>query len=107
MRPGGRPASASTFVYLASQSPRRRELLAQIGVRHEPLLAGADEDVEALEAERAGELPDAYVERVTRAKLVAARERSLPVVLVDRPPLPEGVTAVSSVDEVLEALEGR
>jgi precorrin-6A/cobalt-precorrin-6A reductase len=44
---------------------------------------------------------------VTEAKLVAARERSLPVVLVDRPPLPEGVTAVSSVDEVLEALGGR
>jgi precorrin-6A/cobalt-precorrin-6A reductase len=40
----------------------------------------------------------------TEAKLVAARERSLPVVLVDRPPLPEGVTAVSSVDEVLERL---
>ena len=33
----------------------------------------ADEDAEALEAERAGELPDAYVERVTRAKLRAAR----------------------------------
>jgi precorrin-6A/cobalt-precorrin-6A reductase len=40
----------------------------------------------------------------TEAKLVAARERSLPVVLVDRPPLPEGVTAVSSVGEVLERL---
>ena len=66
---------ASSFVYLASQSPRRRELLAQIGVRHEPLLAGPDEDVEALEAERAGELPDAYVERVTRAKVAAARRR--------------------------------
>ena len=68
-------AVPSTFIYLASQSPRRRELLAQIGVRHEPLLAGADEDAEALEAERAGELPDAYVERVTRAKLAAARRR--------------------------------
>ena len=74
-RPGGRPASASGFVYLASQSPRRRALLAQIGVRHEPLLAGADEDAEALEAVRSGELPEAYVERVTRAKLAAARRR--------------------------------
>jgi septum formation protein len=63
------------FVYLASQSPRRRELLAQIGVRHEPLLAGPDEDAEALESEIAGELPAAYVERVTRAKLAAARRR--------------------------------
>ena len=41
-------APAFAFVYLASQSPRRRELLGQIGVRHEPLLAGPDEDVEAL-----------------------------------------------------------
>lgn len=65
----------SEFVYLASQSPRRRQLLAQIGVRHELLLAGADEDAEALEAERVGELPAAYVERVTLAKLAAARVR--------------------------------
>ena len=44
-------------------------------MRHEPLLAGPDEDAEALEAEVAGELPAAYVERVTRAKLAAARRR--------------------------------
>jgi len=64
-----------TFVYLASQSPRRRQLLAQIGVRVELLLPRADEDAEALEAERPGELPADYVERVTRAKLKAARAR--------------------------------
>jgi septum formation protein len=63
------------FVYLASQSPRRRELLGQLGVRTEMLLAGADEDVDSLEALRAGELPGAYVERVTRAKLRAASAR--------------------------------
>jgi septum formation protein len=63
------------FIYLASQSPRRRQLLEQLGVRHELLLAGPDEDAEALEAEIAGELPQDYVERVTRAKLQAARER--------------------------------
>jgi septum formation protein len=62
-------------IYLASQSPRRRQLLDQLGVRHELLLPRADEDAEALEAERAGELPAAYVERVTRAKLRAARAR--------------------------------
>jgi septum formation protein len=44
-------------------------------VRHEPLLAGPDEDVESLEATRTGELPAAYVERVTRAKLHAAQRR--------------------------------
>jgi septum formation protein len=63
------------FIYLASQSPRRRQLLDQIGVRHELLLAGDDEDAEALEATRTGELPRDYVERVTRAKLAAACER--------------------------------
>lgn len=63
------------FVYLASQSPRRRQLLDQIGVRHELLLPDAGEDAEALEAERTGELPADYVERVTRAKLHAARAR--------------------------------
>jgi septum formation protein len=63
------------FVYLASQSPRRRQLLDQLGVRHELLLPGPDEDAEALEAEREGESPEQYVERVTRAKLDAARRR--------------------------------
>ena len=63
------------WIYLASQSPRRRQLLAQIGVRHELLLPQPHEDAEALEAERAGELPADYCERVTRAKLQAARAR--------------------------------
>ena len=63
------------FVYLASQSPRRQQLLAQIGVRFQPLLPDDGEDAEALEATRAGESPADYVQRVTRAKLGAARER--------------------------------
>ena len=65
----------SEFIYLASQSPRRRQLLDQIGVRHELLLPRSDEDTEALEAERHGELPADYVERVALAKLHAARAR--------------------------------
>jgi septum formation protein len=63
------------FVYLASQSPRRRQLLTQLGVRHELLLADADEDAEALEAEIQGESPEDYVHRVTLAKLGAAKKR--------------------------------
>lgn len=63
------------LLYLASQSPRRRQLLDQIGVAHELLLPGDDEDAEALEAVRAGESPDDYVQRVTLAKLQAALER--------------------------------
>ena len=63
------------FVYLASQSPRRRQLLEQLGVRHELLLPEADEDAEALEAVRPNEAPLAYVKRVTQLKLNAALAR--------------------------------
>jgi septum formation protein len=70
------------FVYLASQSPRRRQLLDQLGVRHEPLLPGPEEDAEALEAQRPGERPADYCARVTQLKLDAAlarrRARGLP-----------------------------
>lgn len=69
----------SGFVYLASQSPRRAQLLHQLGIEHRPLLANSEgdvhEDAEALETVRAGELPAAYVQRVTRAKLAAAVRR--------------------------------
>lgn len=70
-----RPGAGPTFIYLASQSPRRSQLLEQLGVRHELLLPRPDEDAEALEAERHGELPVDYVQRVTLAKLHAARAR--------------------------------
>ena len=63
------------FVYLASQSPRRRQLLEQIGVAHQLLLPGPEEDAESLEAELPGELAHAYVQRVTRLKLEAAVRR--------------------------------
>ena len=64
-----------SFIYLASQSPRRAMLLQQLGVQHRALLPQADEDAEALEALIPGELPAAYVQRVTRAKLAAAKLR--------------------------------
>ena len=65
----------SDFIYLASQSPRRKQLLEQWGVRCELLLPDADEDVEALEAVRPGEAPTAYVQRVTGLKLQASLAR--------------------------------
>lgn len=78
-------ALPETFVYLASQSPRRQQLLAQIGIRHvlllpdDPVEAAA---LEALEAVCPGEPPAAYVRRVTDLKLDAAvaraRRRGLP-----------------------------
>ncbi|WP_028601367.1 Maf family protein [Ottowia thiooxydans] len=63
------------FIYLASQSPRRRQLLEQIGIRHELLLPGNDEDAEGLEAVFPGESPRTYVHRVTSLKLEAAVRR--------------------------------
>ena len=63
------------FLYLASQSPRRAQLLGQLGVQHALLLAAPDEDAEALEAVLPGEAPSAYVQRVTGLKLDAAVAR--------------------------------
>ena len=65
------------FVYLASQSPRRAQLLTQLGVRHELLLADGNEDAEALEAVKPNEAPAAYVKRVTSLKLDAAVARMM------------------------------
>ena len=67
--------SSPPWLYLASQSPRRRQLLDQLGVSHQLLLPDADEDAEALEATRIGEPPREYVQRVTLAKWQAASER--------------------------------
>lgn len=75
--------TASNFVYLASQSPRRRQLLDQLGIAHQLLLPDAAEDAEALEVILPGEAPATYVARVTGLKLAAAlrrrRLRGLPV----------------------------
>jgi septum formation protein len=63
------------YIYLASQSPRRRQLLDQLGVRVQLLLPGDADAAEALEAVRPGEAPGRYVRRVTRLKLDAALQR--------------------------------
>jgi septum formation protein len=63
------------FVYLASQSPRRRQLLEQLGVRYELLLPDRGEDTESIEQELRGEPPARYVHRVTGLKLDAALRR--------------------------------
>jgi len=57
------------FIYLASQSPRRSQLLDQLGVRHALLLPDADEDTESLEVQLRSEAPKTYV------KLQAAQQR--------------------------------
>ncbi|UXI69922.1 Maf family protein [Tahibacter amnicola] len=65
------------MLYLASQSPRRRQLLEQVGLRFSVL------DVDVPELRRAGEPPEDYVSRVAREKAgagflaVAAVERAV------------------------------
>ncbi len=56
---------SADFVHLASASPRRRELLTQIGVSFQVLAVSVDESV------RPGEPAEAYVERVARHKAAA------------------------------------
>jgi septum formation protein len=63
------------LIYLASQSPRRRQLLEQLGVRHELLLPDDSEDSEAMEIAFKNESPSSYVKRVTGLKLDAALAR--------------------------------
>jgi septum formation protein len=77
MKPADLPGAAdgTPWIYLASQSPRRRELLAQWGVRSVLLLPDEQEDAEALEAPLPGERPRDYVRRVTRLKWRAAEQR--------------------------------
>jgi septum formation protein len=71
--------SRSPLVCLASVSPRRRELLTQIGVPH--IVVGADID----ETVQVGEAPRDYVLRMARQKALAVRERGerLPVLAAD------------------------
>jgi septum formation protein len=102
------PSPSFPFVYLASQSPRRQELLQQLDVRFELLLPRPDEDAEALEAELPGEAADTYVLRVCAAKAQAAYARRLhgahrvaPILVAGKPD-----NADHAVD-MLERLSGR
>lgn len=64
-----------SYIYLASQSPRRQELLKQIGIPFEMLTAAPGEDTESLEIPLANEKARDYVERVTFAKSSVALAR--------------------------------
>lgn len=87
---------ARPMIYLASRSPRRRELLKQIGVTFEIVLLREDEkrgpDVD--ETPHPGEKPDVYALRVASAKAELAAHymgrRSLPA----RPVLAADTTVV-------------
>lgn len=99
----------STVLHLASTSPRRRELLDQIGVRYTTLRADVDE------TPLPGEAPAAYVERLARAKaeagLAAAGAGAL-VLGADTTVVADGLILGKPVDRadglaLLERLSGR
>ena len=104
-------------IYLASRSPRRRELLKQIGVNFEVvqfrqyLARGADVD----EASLAGEPPEGYVKRIACAKaeagwlcLIQRRLRRFPVLAADTTVALEGKIIGKPVnrDHVVAMLSG-
>ena len=81
-------------IYLASRSPRRRELLAQIGVRFDLLLFRLPprEDAEVSEDWLPGETPEAYVQRVARAKAAFAAHLMARRSIASRPVLAADTT---------------
>jgi septum formation protein len=91
------------MIYLASRSPRRRELLEQVGIRFEPLLfrEGSRADADTDEAVRAGEDPDAYVRRVTNMKAAAAWSRVMMRRGLQRKPVLVADTTVALGNEIL------
>jgi septum formation protein len=112
--------SLDRSIYLASRSPRRRELLSQIGVRFHLLLfrSRADSEPEVNEDVQPGEAPNAYVERVARAKAEAGWKRLMqrnlpraPVLAADTTVAIEGRILGKPTDrgnaaEILAALSG-
>jgi septum formation protein len=90
-------------IYLASRSPRRRELLLQMGVRFEPLLfrEGQRQDEDTDESVRPGEPPDDYVRRVTRLKAEAAWKRVVMRRGLQRKPVLAADTTVALAGEIL------
>jgi septum formation protein len=90
-------------IYLASRSPRRRELLQQVGVRYEPLLfrEGARADPDTDESVKPGEDPDAYVRRVTTMKANAAWSRVTMRRGLQRKPVLVADTTVALTTEIL------
>jgi MAF protein len=101
---GGAPdmTNHEPVLCLASGSPRRRELLGQIGLDHIVLVAQIDESV------RPGEAPAAYVERLAREKAldVWQRVRPLPVLAADTAVVLDGIIygKPRDRDEALEML---
>ena len=86
--------SLEKYIYLASRSARRRELLKQMGVNFEMLMLreGHGRDADFDEAQLAGELPRDYVVRVARLKSEAGWMRLEQRRLIRRPVLAADTT---------------
>ena len=95
-------------IYLASRSPRRRELLAHIGVRFHLLLfrSSPETDPEANEEVRPGEPPRDYVLRIARAKAESGWQRLVQRNL-PRAPVLAADTAVALEDRIFGKPAGR
>jgi septum formation protein len=98
----------AALVCLASRSPRRRALLAQIGVPH--VVRSADIDETVAPGERAAD----YVVRMARSKALAVRARGevLPVLAADTTVVLDELICGKPADEadalgILERLSGR
>lgn len=82
--PDGRFARAGVFVYLASKSPRRQELLRQIGLGFQVFLMreNGDRDADVDEAVGGSEEPHGYVSRIAELKATTGwlrmRQRRMP-----------------------------
>ena len=86
--------SLESRIYLASRSPRRRELLTQIGVRFDLLLfrAAPRDDAEVDETPLPQECAEDYVVRVARAKATFAARLLITRHLLPRPILSADTT---------------
>jgi septum formation protein len=82
------------MIYLASRSPRRLELLGQLGIECRVVVDDDEARAEGLEAVLPGEQPAAYVKRVALAKAHAALER-LAAGALPRAPLLSADTTVA------------
>jgi septum formation protein len=82
-------------LYLASQSPRRRELLQQIGVMHQVVSA------DVIEVPRHNESPSDYVQRLAREKAAAGLATAARLELVPKPVLGADTIVVIN-NEILE-----
>lgn len=101
---------SSFQIYLASTSPRRRDLLAQLGIRYHSLQLEVDETLHASEP------PEAYVMRLACAKAWAGwrhvRDPAYPVLGADTSVVLDGAVLGKPRDrahglEMLEQLSGR